>query len=85
MDQRCERSTLLTGCGRRVDVGQFVIAEAAVGRVVLRLGPDQDGRQPAWVTFTAAEATRLASALLEQATAIRRTCPDRLETSPFSR
>jgi hypothetical protein len=62
---------LITKCGRQIHTGQFVVnAVVPIQRVTVTVGPDQDGTGAAWVSLTAAEAVRLANALLAQADTI---------------
>jgi hypothetical protein len=71
VSELARQTVLVTECGRKVHTGQFVVqATAPIRWVTVAVGPDRDGAGAAWVSLTAAEALRLACALMEQADAI---------------
>ena len=68
-----------TSCGRDLTIGRLALGDAAhpAGRVFLDLGECRDGGGSAWAGLSAAEARRLAAALLAQAAAAERDGQDR--------
>jgi uncharacterized OsmC-like protein len=65
------RDHLRTSCGRDLTIGRLALGDAArpAGRVFIDLGKCQDCDGSAWAGLSAAEARRLAAALLSQAAA----------------
>jgi len=70
---------LRTSCGRDLTIGRLALGDAAhpSGRVFLDLGGCRDCDGSAWAGLSAAEARRLAAALLSQAAAAERDGQDR--------
>ncbi len=61
-------AAMTTGCGRRVGVARFRLPVVrSIDRVVLRVDAAGDSGETVWVSMTAAEALRLAAALVAQA------------------
>lgn len=65
---------LRTTCGRDVTVGLIAVGDAAhpARRVTVNIGECPDCHDGAWAALTAAEARKLAAALLSQADAVGR-------------
>ena len=69
---------LRTSCGRDLTIGRLALGDAAhpAGRVFIDLGKCRDCDGSAWAGLSAAEARRLASALLSQAAAAEQDAQD---------
>ena len=69
---------LRTSCGRDLTIGRLALGDAVhpVGRVFIDLGKCRDCDGSAWAGLSAAEARRLASALLSQAAAAEQDAQD---------
>ena len=69
---------LRTSCGRDLTIGRLALGDAArpAGRVFIDLGTCRDCDGSAWAGLSAAEARRLASALLSQAAAAEQDAQD---------
>ena len=69
---------LRTSCGRDLTIGRLTLGDAAhpAGRVFIDLGKCRDCAGSAWAGLSAAEARRLASALLSQAAAAEQDAQD---------
>ena len=67
-----EAGPLVTVCGRRIVVSELSFSGPgrAIGRVTLRIGPEQDGAPTAWAGLSASEARALAHLLLVHARAV---------------
>jgi hypothetical protein len=70
MDDRAT-GAMVTGCGRRVTAGHFVVpAVRPIARVTVRVDSSDDCCETVWMSLTADEALRLAGVLVAQARAI---------------
>jgi len=69
---------LRTSCGRDLTIGRLALGDAArpAGRVFIDLGTCRDCDGSAWAGLSAAEARRLAAALLSQAAAAEQDAQD---------
>jgi len=69
---------LRTSCGRDLTIGRLALGDAAhpAGRVFIDLGKCRDCDGSAWAGLSAAEARRLAAALLSQAAAAEQDAQD---------
>jgi hypothetical protein len=75
-DERHEH--VRTSCGREVTVGRLSLGDAhhPTGRIFVDLGECPDSGGTSWAGLTVAEARQLAQAILSQAAAAERECPD---------